>query len=277
LRGTVRGKLLFISYHLSQDCTPVLGLAFSMSDAKAISVHGLSYTYPAGPLALAEVHLEVAAGESVGLVGPNGAGKTTLFLCLAGVLRIEPGRARVADLDPAVPAQRRSLPAHIGIVFQHSDDQLFNTSVFDDVAFGPLNLGLPAEEVRRRVAEALERVGLSGFEQRVPFHLSGGEKRRVALAGVLAMQPGILLLDEPTMFLDARGRRELIGFLHDLPVTRIVASHDLEMILEICERVVVLDQGRIVAAGPARELFADKALLEAHGLEVPPSLRRCGE
>jgi cobalt/nickel transport system ATP-binding protein len=246
-----------------------------MTDPNAISVQGLSYIYPAGPLALAEVNLAVAAGESVGLVGPNGAGKTTLFLCLAGVLRIEPGKVRVADLDPAVPPERRRLPTHVGIVFQHSDDQLFHTTVLDDVAFGPLNLGLAADEVRRRVAEALARVGLNGFEQRVPFHLSGGEKRRVALAGVLAMQPGILLLDEPTMFLDARGRRDLIRFLRDLPVTRIVASHDLEMILEICERVVVLDQGRIVADGAARALLADEALLHAHGLEVPHSLRHC--
>jgi cobalt/nickel transport system ATP-binding protein len=161
----------------------------------------------------------------------------------------------------------------VGIVFQNSDDQLFNATVFDDVAFGPLNLNLPAAEVRRRVAEALERVGLSGFDQRVPYHLSGGEKRRVALAGVLAMQPGILLLDEPSMFLDARGRRELIRLLHDLPGTRIIAAHDLEMILETCGRVLLLDRGRLIADGPAQPLLADDTLLTAHGLEVPHSLR----
>ena len=233
----------------------------------------MSFAYPGGQRALEEVSFALAKGESVGLIGPNGAGKTTLFLCLCGVLGLKPGMAQLAGLDPAVPGQRRRLPSEVGIVFQNSDDQLFNATVFDDVAFGPLNLGLPAEEVRRRVSEALERVGLSGFELRVPYHLSGGEKRRAALAGVLAMQPEILLLDEPSIFLDARGRRELIRVLHSLPGTRIVAAHDLEMILEICGRVLLLDQGRLIADGPARTLLADDALMTAHGLEVPHSLR----
>lgn len=239
----------------------------------AIGAWSLSFAYPGGPLALDGVSLRVGTGESVGLVGPNGAGKTTLFLCLAGVLKVQPDMARLAGLDPAVPEQRRRLPAHVGIVFQHSDDQLFNTTVFDDVAFGPLNLNLPPEQVRDRVAEALARVGLTGFEQRVPFHLSGGEKRRAALAGVLAMQPEILLLDEPTMFLDARGRRELIDLLRNLPVTKIIASHDLEMILELCSRVLLLDKGRLMADGPAAEILAKAALMHTHGLEVPHSLR----
>ena len=168
----------------------------------AISIHDLRFSYPSGQRALDNVHFEVGIGERVGLVGPNGAGKTTLFLCLAGVLRVVAGAAQIAGLDPADDEQRRRLPAKLGIIFQNSDDQIFNTTVFDDVAFGPLNLGLPAEEVRRRVQEALQRVGLADHEQRVPFHLSGGEKRRVALAGVLAMQPEILLLDEPSIHLD---------------------------------------------------------------------------
>ena len=243
-------------------------------DGDAIRTLGLAYTYPSGPLALAGVDLFVPAGARVGLVGPNGAGKTTLFLCLAGVLKTKPGMARLGGLDPAVPDQRRALPARLGIVFQHSDDQLFNSTVFDDVAFGPLNLGLPAEEVRRRVTDALAHVGLAGFEERVPFHLSGGEKRRAALAGVLAMRPDILLLDEPSMFLDARGRRELIRLLNDLAVTKIIASHDLEMILETCARVVVLDKGRVVADGPARDVLGNAPLMEEHGLEVPHSLRK---
>ncbi len=238
-----------------------------------IHVGALSYTYAGGQRALDQVNLDVAAGECVGLVGPNGAGKTTLFLCLAGVLRIKPGMAQVAGLDPAEPAQRRQLPAKLGIVFQNSDDQLFNATVFDDVAFGPLNLGLPAAEVRGRVAEALQRVGLAGFDERVPFHLSGGEKRRVALAGVLAMRPEILLLDEPSMHLDPRGRREFIRFLNGLAVTKVIASHDLELILETCQRAVIIDGGRIIADGLARSLFADASLMEAHGLEVPHSLR----
>jgi cobalt/nickel transport system ATP-binding protein len=242
----------------------------------ALHVRGLAYAYPNGPTALDGVSFDVAAGESLGLVGPNGAGKTTLFLCLAGVLAVRPGMACLAGFDPAQPAQRRRLPAKVGIAFQNSDDQLFNTTVFDDVAFGPLNLGLAADEVRARVAEALERVGLSGFEQRVPFHLSGGEKRRVALAGVLAMRPEVLLLDEPSMYLDPRGRRELIRLINGLAVTKMIASHDLELILRTCRRVLVLDRGRVMADGPARQVLADAALMEAHGLEVPHSLTHHG-
>jgi cobalt/nickel transport system ATP-binding protein len=238
----------------------------------AIHVQDLTFAYAGGMTALHEVCLEIHAGESIGLVGPNGAGKTTLFLCLSGVLPVRTGVVRIAGLDPADRAQRLQLPSRVGIVFQNSDDQLFNATVFDDVAFGPLNLGLPADEVRERVAEALERVGLVGLEQRVPFHLSGGEKRRAALAGVLAMRPEILLLDEPSMHLDPRGRRELIGLINSLSVTKVVASHDLELILATCRQVMVLDGGRHVARGPARSLLADVALMEAHGLEVPHSL-----
>jgi cobalt/nickel transport system ATP-binding protein len=238
----------------------------------AIHVSDLTYAYPGGLTALDKVQFEVAADESIGLVGPNGAGKTTLFLCLGGVLSIPAGRVLVAGLDPANRAERSQLPARVGIVFQNSDDQLFNATVFDDVAFGPLNLGLPAEEVHHRVAEALDRVGLSGLEQRVPFHLSGGEKRRAALAGVLAMRPDILLLDEPSMHLDPRGRREFIRLVNSLHVTKVIASHDLELILETCQRACVLDRGRLVADGPVRSLLADAALMEAHGLEVPHSL-----
>jgi cobalt/nickel transport system ATP-binding protein len=235
-------------------------------------VSDLSYAYPGGPPALDHVSFEIAAGESVGLVGPNGAGKTTLFLCLSGVLPVKPGAVRLAGLDPSDASQRRALPARTGIVFQNSDDQLFNATVFDDVSFGPLNLDLPADEVRRRVTEALARVSLSGFEQRVPFHLSGGEKRRVALAGVLAMRPEILLLDEPSMHLDPRGRREFIHLLNGLAVTKVVAAHDLELIRATCGRVLVLDGGRLVANGLVRSVLADAGLMEAHGLEVPHSL-----
>ena len=240
----------------------------------AAKINDLSFTYPDGKRALHALSFEAARGETVGLIGPNGAGKTTLFLCLAGVLHGTAGDLQVAGLDPRKPADRKLLPARVGIIFQNSDDQLFSTTVGDDVAFGPLNLGLPADEVRRRVTEALACVGLAGFEERVPFHLSGGEKRRVALAGVLAMQPEILLLDEPSMFLDPRGRRELIHLLKELRITKIIASHDLDLMLETCQRVIVLDQGQVVAQGPVEQTLSNTALMEAHGLEVPYRLRR---
>lgn len=241
--------------------------------SSAICVHDLSFSYPGGPTALDHVSFEIGASESVGLVGPNGAGKTSLFLCLGGVLAVPPGTVQLVGLDPADRVQRRRLAERVGIVFQSSDDQLFNATVFDDVAFGPLNLGLPATEVRRRVAESLERVGLTGLEQRVPFHLSGGEKRRAALAGVFAMRPEILLLDEPSMHLDPRGRRELIRLINEWTGTKVIASHDLELILQTCARALVLDHGRLQADGPVRTLFADAVLMEAHGLEVPYSLQ----
>lgn len=241
--------------------------------APILRVQNLAFRYPDGKTALEGISLDIAPGETVALVGPNGAGKTTLFLCLAGVLPIEPNIVRLADLDPGVPAQRKKLPACVGILFQNSDDQLFSATVGDDVAFGPLNLGLSPAEAKTRVAEALAQAGLPGFENRIPHHLSGGEKRRVALAGLLAMKPHLLLMDEPTMFLDPRGRRDLIRWLNTFPGTKILATHDLDLVLETCSRVLVLDSGKLAAAGPAADILADAALMEKHGLEVPYRLR----
>jgi energy-coupling factor transporter ATP-binding protein EcfA2 len=243
-----------------------------MNSGPVLRVDGLVFRYPGGPTALNGLRFETRAGETVGVVGPNGAGKTTLFLCLAGAMTIPKGCVSVAGVDPSDREQRRQLPFKVGIVFQNSDDQLINSTVFDDVAFGPLNLSLPADEVRRRVADAVGRVGLTGFEQRVPFHLSSGEKRRVALAGVLALSPEILLLDEPSAHLDPRGRRELIKLINSLEGTKLIASHDLELILRTCTRALVLDTGRLIADGPARTILSDKVLMESHGLEVPHSL-----
>jgi cobalt/nickel transport system ATP-binding protein len=246
----------------------------AVSTPAVISVENLRYQYPEGQIALQGVSFEVAGGESVGLVGPNGAGKTTLFLCLSGVLVGQAKTLQVGGLDVSQADQRRRLPSRVGIVFQNSDDQLFNSSVFDDVAFGPLNLGLPAHEVRQRVTDALAEVGMTGHEERVPYHLSGGEKRRVALAGVLAMHPELLLLDEPSMYLDPRGRREAIHLINRLGGTKIIASHDLEMILQTCSRTLLLDHSKLVAAGPTRSILADAKLMDEHGLEVPLSLQR---
>jgi cobalt/nickel transport system ATP-binding protein len=234
-----------------------------------IDVRDLRFAYPDGRVALEGLTFRAQAGESVGLVGPNGAGKTTLFLCLCGVLRCKPGSITVAGLDPADPAQRKQLPTRVGIVFQNPDDQLFSSTVGEDVAFGPLNLGLPADEVRRRVKESLDQVGMTGQDDRVPFHLSGGEKRRAAIAGVLAMRPDVLLLDEPSMFLDPRGRRELIRLINALPGTKLIASHDLALVRDTCSRIIVMDAGSVVTEGGS-ELLHDAELMEKHGLEAVP-------
>jgi cobalt/nickel transport system ATP-binding protein len=237
--------------------------------------HCLSHRYPDGRSALEDVSFSVNDGECVALVGPNGAGKTTLFLRLCGVLAGKAGEVCVCGLDPADPAQRKKLPETVGIVFQNPDDQLFSPTVLDDVCFGPLNLGLTPEEAKVRAQEAFAAVGLSpGAGEQVPFKLSGGEKRRAALAGVLAMRPAVLLLDEPSAFLDPRGRRDLITLIRSLTGTKLIATHDLELVLDLCTRVLVLDGGKLAADGPAEKLLADCELMERHGLEVPYRLRR---
>ena len=237
----------------------------------AIEIRGLNYVYPDGTRALKEIDLEILEGERVAFIGPNGAGKTTLLLHLNGLLTGE-GSIEVLEMplgDGAMGEIRRA----VGLVFQDPDDQLFMPRVFDDVAFGPLNLGLPEAEVRERVVEALRIVGMEGHEERPPHHLSFGERKRVALATILAMRPKVLVLDEPTSNLDPQSRRELIALLRGLEKTLIVATHDLESVLELCPRAVLLDRGELIADGPARELLADEHLMLAHGLEVPLSLR----
>ncbi|MFQ6048168.1 MAG: energy-coupling factor ABC transporter ATP-binding protein [Phycisphaerae bacterium] len=236
----------------------------------AILVEGLSYRYPDGTTALQQVDLRVERGSKVGLVGPNGAGKSTLLLCLDGFLASN-GAVQIAGL--AVRRQNlRRIRSHIGLVFQNPDDQLFMPRLFDDVAFGPINQRLSAEQVRQRVGEALSAVGLTGLEEKAPHHLSMGQKRNATLAAVLAMRPDLLLLDEPSANLDPRWRRRLMGLLAGLKTTMLIASHDLDLIAELCDRVVVLDGGRTVAEGPTGAILADAALMEAHGLEVPARL-----
>jgi cobalt/nickel transport system ATP-binding protein len=243
------------------------------SPSSALRVHALTHRYADGRLPLDRVSFELQPGERVALVGPNGAGKTTLFLRLCGVLTGKPGEVAVHGRDPAIPEQRKQLTKHIGVVFQNPDDQLFSATVLEDVAFGPLNLGASADEARRQAAEAMAGVGLGGFGERSPHRLSGGEKRRAALAGVLAMKPGVLLLDEPSMFLDPRGRRELIRTVCDLPGTLLIATHDLDFVLDCCPRTIVLDAGRVAADGPTAELLANSELMDTHGLEVPHRLK----
>jgi cobalt/nickel transport system ATP-binding protein len=233
-----------------------------------IEVRDLTFIYPDGRAAIQYLSLSIQKGESVGLIGPNGAGKTTLFLCLCGVHKVKAGCIQIGGCDPSQPGQRRELPKQVGIVFQNSDDQLFSATVFDDVAFGPLNYDLPPEEVKKRVTESLACVGMSGSEERVPFHLSGGEKRRVALAGILAMRPAVLLLDEPSMFLDPRSRRGLIQLIQGLPDTKVIASHDLALIRETCSRVLMMDEGKLVADGPSAEVLGNRELMQRHGLEM---------
>ncbi len=232
----------------------------------AILLRGLRYAYPDGREALRGLSLTVGCGEKVALVGPNGAGKSTLLLHLNGLLRGE-GEVKVLG-RPVIGEEIPHLRAEVGLVFQNPDDQLFSPTVFDDVAFGPLHMGLPAEEVRRRAAWALDQVGMADAAPRMPHHLSLGERKRVAIATVLAMQPRLLLLDEPTAGLDPRARRDLITLLKGLPQTMLVATHDMRLVAQLCNRVVVMDEGEIVADGPADSLLYDAALMEAHGLEV---------
>ncbi|MCU0290451.1 MAG: energy-coupling factor ABC transporter ATP-binding protein [Thermoanaerobaculaceae bacterium] len=241
----------------------------------AIEVRDLHFRYAEGTRALGGVSFAIAEGECVGLIGPNGAGKSTLLLHLNGLLP-ESWDGPGAVLVGGEPVDARSLfevRRRVGLLFQDANDQLFCPTVLEDVAFGPRQLGLSEPEVRERVTAALAQAGISGFEGRAPHHLSAGEKRRVCLAGVLACGPSILVLDEPTSSLDPRGRRELKELLRRIPITKLIATHDLDLVVELCSRVVVLDGGVVVAEGPTVEVLSDEALMLRHSLERPHALR----
>ena len=233
----------------------------------SIEVEQLSFAYPDGHPALDHISLKIAPCEKVALVGPNGAGKSTLILHLNGILQGE-GQVQVCSL-PVDQKNLGRIRGMVGLVFQNPDDQLFSPTVYDDVAFGPLYQGLPVGEVKQRVKTALAAVQMEEYAGRVSHHLSMGEKKRIAIATVLSMQPEVLVLDEPTAGLDPRARRSLIRLLDELPLTMLVSTHDLHMVKELFTRMVIMDNGRVVADGLTDVLLKDEALLTAHGLERP--------
>jgi cobalt/nickel transport system ATP-binding protein len=234
----------------------------------AIEVRGLWFAYPDGTEALKDLSFRIEPGSAVALVGANGAGKSTVLLQLVGSLTPGRGEIRMGDV-PLTRETASRLRRAVGMVFQNPDDQLFMPTVAEDVAFGPLNARLPPGEVEQRVASALERVDMTHVRERPPYRLSGGEKRAVAIATVLALEPEVLVMDEPSSYLDPRSRRRLIELLQSFHHTRIIATHDLEMVVEVCDRVIVLDGGRIVADGPTCDILNDAELMRAHGLERP--------
>ena len=236
--------------------------------APAVEIRDLTFAYPDGHLALDGVDLTIEPGERVAVLGPNGAGKTTLVLHLNGIHTATSGEVRISGL-PVAKRHFKEIRRRVGIVFQDPDDQLFMPTVRDDVAFGPANLGLRGDELDQRVDEALAAVGMDDCADRPPHHLSFGQRRRVAAATVLAMRPDILVLDEPSSNLDPAARREFADIVRALDMTTLMVTHDLPYALELCERAVILDEGRVVADGLTRDLLVDDELMRSHRLELP--------
>jgi cobalt/nickel transport system ATP-binding protein len=240
-----------------------------------LEIRGVSYRYPDGTRALNNVSLVVEPGECVGIVGPNGSGKSTLLLHCNGILpeRLPEVPSVFVEGMPLNAEKQHEVHRRVGLLFQDPDDQLFSPTVWEDVAFGPQQFGLAAGEVAQRVESALAKAGIPGSGSRSPHHMSGGEKQMVCLAGLLACDPSVLVLDEPTSSLDPRGRRKIASLLSSLPAAKIIASHDLELIVQLCSRTLLLDGGEIVASGHTTELFSNEALMLKHGLEKPHSLQ----
>jgi cobalt/nickel transport system ATP-binding protein len=230
------------------------------------------FRYPDGTEALEGLSLRITHGEAVGIVGANGSGKSTLLMHTNGYLLPQSGTVTIGDFQ-VDKRTRQEIRKKVGLIFQNPDDQLFMPTVFDDVAFGPLNLGLSPEKARERVHEALEIVGGLALKDKPPHHLSGGQKSAVAIAAVIAMKPDILVMDEPASHLDPKSRRSLISLLGHFEHTKIIASHDLDLIWDVCRRCVIIKDGRVVADGPAEEILSDRQLLEANNLELPLSLQ----
>ena len=236
-------------------------------EGDVLQVRDLHFSYPDGHVALRGISLNLSSGDKAALVGPNGAGKSTLMLHLNGILEGH-GEIELRGLR----LKRDNLPvirSMVGLVFQNPDDQLFSPTVFEDVAFGPLHMGLPEADVRARVDSALEAVRMSAYKDRLSHHLSVGEKKRIAIATVLSMNPSILVLDEPSAGLDPRARRTLINLLRELPITMLVSTHDMKLVQELFPRTIVMDDGNIVADGLTMEILENEELLTAHGLEKP--------
>lgn len=233
-----------------------------------LAIEGLSFAYPDRHQALFGVDLRVERGERIAVLGPNGAGKTTLVLHLNGILTPSAGSVRVSGMEVAKP-NLAEIRRRVALVFQDPDDQLFMATVERDVAFGPANAGVTGADLEARVRRALDQVGMADVAHRAPHHLSYGQRRRVAVATVLAMDPEVLVLDEPTSNLDPQARRALAEVLRSLDLTKVIVTHDLPYALELCERAVILDAGRIVADGPTRTLLGDAELMAAHRLELP--------
>jgi cobalt/nickel transport system ATP-binding protein len=239
----------------------------------AIELQDLSYSYADGTQALDALSVLIRHEERVALLGPNGAGKSTLLSHLNGITAAQTGTVLIED-TPLSAATLPDVRQRVGIVFQDPDNMLFMTRVKDDVAFGPLNMGLSPTEVDRRTHLALTAVEIEDLAQKPGMHLSFGQKKRAALASVLSMQPAILVLDEPTSNLDPRARRDMIDFVRNLDITLLVATHDLDLAWDLCTRTIVLDQGRIVADGPTHDIMRNKDLMLTHGLDIPPAARR---
>lgn len=229
-----------------------------------IEIKNLGFTYPDGTEALKNINMQIETGDSVGLIGPNGAGKTTLLLHLNGILR---GDGEVEIFDILVNKKNlKEIRKKVGLVFQDPDDQLFMPTVFDDVAFGPINLGFEKEKVVERVNKALKMVGMEDMVDKAPHHLSFGEKKKISLATVFSMNPEILALDEPSSNLDPRGKREIVKILKNINKTKIIATHDFEIIRQLCQRVVLMNQGQIITEGDTETILGNKELLEKNGL-----------
>jgi cobalt/nickel transport system ATP-binding protein len=240
-----------------------------MDPVKALELICVSYRYPDGTVGLENCSLDLKPGETLALLGPNGAGKTTLLMVADGLLRPQSGRIDVFGDPLDGNSAPKGCGKRTGIVFQNADDQVFCPTVFEDVVFGPLNHGFSSEEAHDLAHWALARVGLEGFENRVPQHLSGGEKRKVALATVLSMKPDLLLFDEPTTGLDPKGKNDLMAMLQESEQTLLIATHDFELALRVCDRVALMDGGRVVEVGLPKEILLNESLLEEHGLVRP--------